>query len=295
MSWLGKILTFVVAIGAVVWAALTVNVYVARTNWKARADTYEKALAASEKNRIAEQRMWEGERAALTAQLAAERGRNDRLDEGYKTLDADRVALKNEFEKLRAPFREAGIREQVADAQRKATLTELDSVRKTNDALQDDRVNLVREREQAFRDRLKAEGDARVQQARADDNAKKVLELTDVVAQLRQTGGGGGTAAVLRTIDRAAPPVMDGTRGTVKSVSGNLVQINIGIDAGLEPGSRLDVYRLANGGQFLGTLVVTKSIQPKEAVAEFRPARGVPLTQLRSDELPRAGDLVGAP
>jgi hypothetical protein len=73
----------------------------------------------------------------------------------------------------------------------------------------------------------------------------------------------------------------------------NFVQISLGIDAGLEPGSRLDVYRESGGGKYLGTLVVTKSLYPKEAVAEFKPARPVPLAQLRPDELPRKGDTVG--
>jgi hypothetical protein len=74
---------------------------------------------------------------------------------------------------------------------------------------------------------------------------------------------------------------------------GDFVHINIGIDAGLEPGSRLDIYRESGGGQYLGTVVVTKSVYPKEAVAEFKPARNVPISQLRPEELPRKGDVVG--
>ena len=75
---------------------------------------------------------------------------------------------------------------------------------------------------------------------------------------------------------------------------GDFVHISIGIDAGLEPGSRLDVYRESGGGQYLGTLVVTKALYPKEAVAQFRPSRPVAISQLRPDELPRKGDTVGS-
>ena len=65
------------------------------------------------------------------------------------------------------------------------------------------------------------------------------------------------------------------------------------IDAGLEPGSKLDVYRESEG-KYLGTLVVQgTSLRPKQAVATFRPARNVPLSQLRPDELPRKNDNVG--
>ena len=56
---------------------------------------------------------------------------------------------------------------------------------------------------------------------------------------------------------------------------------------------RSNLYRESGGGQYLGTLVVTKSLYPKEAIAEFRPARRVPVSQLRSEELPRKGDTVG--
>ena len=34
MTWLGKILTIVVMLGAVVWAYFTVQSYVTRVNWK---------------------------------------------------------------------------------------------------------------------------------------------------------------------------------------------------------------------------------------------------------------------
>ena len=48
MTWFGKILTFVVLIGSCVWAYFTVNAYVTRTNWKVRADNFEKAYKESE-------------------------------------------------------------------------------------------------------------------------------------------------------------------------------------------------------------------------------------------------------
>jgi hypothetical protein len=83
-------------------------------------------------------------------------------------------------------------------------------------------------------------------------------------------------------------------RGSVlRDMVGDLVQISIGRDAGLEPGTRLDVYRETDGGKYLGTLIVTKSIYVKEAIAEFQPARSVALDKLKADELPRKGDSVG--
>jgi hypothetical protein len=71
------------------------------------------------------------------------------------------------------------------------------------------------------------------------------------------------------------------------------VLISLGLDAGLEPGNKLDVYRETGGGKYLGTLVVTKSVETKQAVCEFKPARAAAIEKLRPDELPRKGDSVG--
>jgi hypothetical protein len=73
---------------------------------------------------------------------------------------------------------------------------------------------------------------------------------------------------------------------------GDYALVSLGTDAGLEPGSRLAVYREGKEGRYLGTLVVTK-VYPKEAVAEFKPVRAVAVEKLRPAELPRKGDSVG--
>jgi hypothetical protein len=154
-------------------------------------------------------------------------------------------------------------------------------------------VDLVLKKELAERGRLQAENEAKLARSLADENARRIETLTAQVTELRLTGGT-GTGAVLRSIERQPAPLPENIRGTVmRDMVGDFVQISIGLDAGLEVGSRLDVYREAGGGRYLGTLVVTKSIYPKEAVAEFKPARPVPIAQLRPDELPRKGDIVG--
>jgi hypothetical protein len=72
-----------------------------------------------------------------------------------------------------------------------------------------------------------------------------------------------------------------------------LVVLNIGLDAGLTAGAVLDVYREDGGGQYLGTVVVDR-LYPKQAVAVFHPADAKrTIRQLRPEELPKAGDIVG--
>jgi hypothetical protein len=59
-------------------------------------------------------------------------------------------------------------------------------------------------------------------------------------------------------------------------------------------GTQLDIYRDGSPyqeGCYLGKLVI-KAVAPKEAAAEFKSARRVPVEKLRQDELPRKGDTV---
>lgn len=293
MSWLGKILTFLVLIASLVWVYFTVTTYVTRTNWKARADSYEKALKDSEAARLSEQKTLEGEVAKMARLLKAEQDRATELNANYDKLAADSKKGNDDYNKLLANATDADVREKLLIAGRVVDIDEVKRTRDRNSKLEDDAVKLVLAKENAVREQLRAENEAKLQKALAEDNAGRVLILQAQVTELRQSGGGGG-ATVIRSIEKAPAPLPDGIRGIVTRASnGDFVEISIGIDAGLEPGSKLDIYRLSEG-KHLGTLVIQgTSLRPKEAIAAFRPARGVPISQLRPDELPRKGDNVG--
>jgi hypothetical protein len=291
MSWLGKILAFLVLIGSVVWAALTVNAFVARTNWKARADAYEKAFKESEENRKKEARDYEANREALLRMYAAAQSRSDDIARQLEDISKSGREADENYKKLKDNYAKADAEAKIQLASVKTIQDELKLTRDRSSTLEDERQKLVLKVADADRARIKAENEARLARAIADENAKKLENLTAVVTELRQTGG--GTASVLRHIEKIPAPLPENIRGTVTGVAGDLVDISLGIDAGLEPGSKLDVYRESGGGKYLGTLTVTKSVQPKKAVAVFTPARPVALSRLRPDELPRKGDTVG--
>jgi hypothetical protein len=293
MSTFGKILTFLVFIGALVWAYFTVNVYATRTNWKVRADNFEKSFRESEAARDKEYREFEANKAALVRLYQTEKTRADDLEKGYEKLSAAGKKADAEYRKIEDDYRNADVQAKILQASVKVTLDELDQNRKRLTLLEDERVRLVLAKEAADRAKLTAENEAKLARAIADENAKKIETLVAQVTELRLTGGS-GTASVLRSIEKQPAPLPENIRGTVvRDMVGDFVQISIGIDAGLEPGSRLDVFREGNEPKYLGTLVVTRSIYPKEAVAEFKPARPVPIAQLRPDELPRKNDIVG--
>lgn len=292
MSVFGKILTFLVLIGACVWAYFTVTVYVTRSNWKARADNYAQALKESEAARQKEADEFRAAREHLSRLYDAQKSRGDDQELALADLAAAGRKANAEYQKLEDDYRNADVTAKILQANVTATQGELADNRKRLSLLEDERVKLVIAKETADRARLQAENEAKLARAIADENARKIETLAAQVTELRLTGGS-GTASVLRSIEKQPAPLPDNIRGTVQEVAGDFVRITIGIDAGLEPGSRLDVYRTDGGGQYLGTLVVTRSLYPKEAVAEFKPARPVPVAQLRPDELPRKGDTVG--
>jgi hypothetical protein len=294
MSWFGKILTFLVFIGAGVWAYFSAAAFVTRTNWQVRADQYKKAFEDSEKFREKEARANAAALAALNQLYDAEKKRVEELDKGLTDLKATVAKDDATYKQLLTNYTTLQAQANVRDAQVKAIQDELKTTRDRNNLLQDQAVALVLLKEAADRARIGAENDSRLARAIADENAKKIETLTALVTELRQTGGS-GTATVLRSIEKAPAPLPENIRGTVEAnmSTDGFVLIGIGIDAGLEPGSKLDVYRETGGGKYLGTLTVTGSLRPKEAVAEFRPARPVGLTQLRPDEMPRKGDVVG--
>jgi len=293
MTWFGKILTFFVLVGACVWAYFTVNVYATRTNWKARADSYEKAFKESEAAREKEYREYQANKEALVRLVGNEKSRNDDLAAGYARLEKTGREADIQYRKIEADYRDADVQARILQGSVTSMLNELDQNRKRLTLLEDDRVKLVLAKELADRGKLQAENEAKLARSIADENARRIETLSAQVTELRLTGGT-GTGAVLRSIEKQPAPLPENIRGTgMRDMVGDFVQISIGLDAGLEPGSRLDVYREAGGGRYLGTLVVTKSLYPKEAVAEFKPARPVPIAQLRPDELPRKGDIVG--
>lgn len=292
MSLLGKILTFVVLIAACVWAYFTVNAYATRTNWKVRADAYEKAFKESEAARDKEFREYQANKEALVRMHAAEQSRANGLDVALADLSAAGRKADAEYKKLEEDYRNADVTAKILQANVTTTLDELAENRKRLNVLEDERVRLVLAKEIADREKLTAQNDAKLARAIADENARKVETLAALVTELRQTGGS-GVASVERSLTKPPAPLPENIRGHVTGVSGDFVTISIGIDAGLEPGSRLDVYRESGDAKYLGTLIVTKSIYPKQAVAEFKPARSVPISQLRPDELPRKDDTVG--
>jgi hypothetical protein len=296
MTWLGKIFTMLVFLGTLVWAYFTVQAYVTRTNWKADRDRYKLAYENIRDARESEYRRNQAEADSLRRLLAAEQNKVAESQKRVAELSGESKKQKESYDSLQAMLTKVNDDAVKRDAIVNRTLKELETVRGRNTTLEDLLVRLTIDVENAKRDKVRAENEARLARAIAEDNAKKVEEQAGLIAQLRQLGG--GTGNLLRALDKPPPPVLANLRGEVERVLGDQVQLSIGIDAGLSTGTVLDIYRNTGGDvRYLGTVKVTSAanLYPKQAIVTFTPARGVPLERLRPEELPKKGDIVSAP
>ena len=176
-------------------------------------------------------------------------------------------------------------------ARLEAQAKELEALRKQVKELEDGRTKLILAKEAAQRESLLAQNAEKLARAVADENAKKIEELMVAIQKLKEPNAGDSVAPKPR--EKGTPA--EQFRGTVERAEASFVQINIGVDVGLEPGLVLDVFRADDKtGKYLGTVKITK-VYPKEAVGTFTPASRAPVSKLKPDELPRKGDTVCSP
>jgi hypothetical protein len=296
MTWLGKILAIVVMLLSLVWMWLTAADYSTRVSWKAQAKTYQDAFKEAVAARQSEHARHQAELAALYSTVDSSQKELAAMRSELGTLAKANKDNKAELDRLITAAATAD--QQVVRLQTNidAMTKELNIVRDRNNRLEADRQELTISREQARRDALAASNEAKLANQIKDDVARQNEELRNENAELRATGGGDPTRAVARSVNKNAPPVPENLRGTVtaydRANAPDLVEISLGLDAGLNFGSELDVYRLEGGGKHLGTLTVT-NVYAKKAVAKFKPADpNRPVARLRADELPKVGDIV---
>ncbi|MBA4065420.1 MAG: hypothetical protein C0501_17240 [Isosphaera sp.] len=291
MTWFGKILTFVVMVAAVVAMYFMAQGFVTRTAWQTRADDATARLKQSEDLRRQDERRHQAEVDALRRELTiANKGKTE-LTETAKALATAFDTVRFNFEKLQSDYARSDVTATQQATNLAATVAELQTLQKRATDLENASVASAQAVEFAKREETKAKNAAKIAQALADDNARKVEELTDRVNQLRAQGGGGPPSA-LSVLNRPPPPLLANTRGEVTHVDGDLLVVSIGIDSGLAVNTVLEVSRA--DGTYLGTARVTDSLglEPKRAVVTFTPARNVPLDRLPAAALPRKGDLV---
>ncbi len=288
MTAIGKMLVFLVLLLSLVWNALVINGFAARTNWQREAKRYqaEAVLAAEAANKMKGLRDAEAE-SADDAKRALQQER-DR----YYTQVAQLVEVRDKLSKNYNDAFSDKQKQAATAAQLEAMIDKLSGQVKTID---DD---LKKREEQANQSEVtknkalaaltQAELDRDRYKAAAETNRLLAQKYQEEAAELNRSRAGGGGIPLVR------PPVApERFRGTVTLVEKDkgvvYVQFTPGLDAGLKQGTVLRIDRLTPAGRYLGLVTVTL-VEVKAGVGTFEPAvKGAVPTP---DSLPRAGDQV---
>jgi hypothetical protein len=295
MTWLGKILTIVIFLGALVWAYFTIQSHVLATNWKVERDRYKAAYDEARAKRQDDSSRHLAAEDLLRRQIAVEQTRNASLSKTIETLSAAAKKEAANFAALQAEFEKGDVNAVKHQANITTLNSELTAVRARNYSLEDNSVQQAIATEEAKAEMVRAQNSEKLAQQIAADNAQRAENLQARVDEMRMRASGGGLGGgVLPIIDRKPAAVLPNLRGRVEDVAGDLVTISVGIDAGLGVGTVLEIYRTEGGGRYLGTVKVTDAfnLYAKQAVVKFTPASGQPLARLRPEELPKQGDLI---
>ena len=288
MTPLGKMLSIFVFLLSLVWAYLTVNTFVSRTNWKAEAEKYQKAAAETSTGADAIVREAEAERQATKAKLlAAERDRDAAVAKAA-SLSKEVDELKVNIDAKLAAAAAANPEVNKDNSRQKELQTEVGNLTVSLKDAQDQVVALTKDTSAAkiLQEQAQREAAAERQRAATLENQLRTTDdkLKETLARLK-AGVGEGVAV------RPSPP--EGFRGTVKAVSSNgeFVEITPGASAGLRENTKLQVVRL-KPPTFLGHLIVRGGINPDSAACQFIPAKRPRNKPLSADDLPKPGDLV---
>ena len=294
MTILGKMLVFVVLALSIVWNALVVNSYVARTNWQKRAAEYEKKAQDAAASATSMKALLEEERAAAVEARQALQAERDRLYAINTQLVKDRQALVGQvntaFEQAKTQGAQANVQQTNVDKLQNQVNSLDQQLKEKDKQLTDLTLGAQQDRVAAEKARIDAAG--RAQQA--ERLAVRVQQLSDELDEYRRTVG--PLAAVGPGAQRS-PALPEGFKGTVRRTEGAArefhagneiwVELTPGMDAGLKQGAILTVRRLNGaGGKYLGTITVAR-VNSKDAVGRFTPANPRAVTDA---DMPKPGD-----
>ena len=294
MTILGKMLVFVVLILSIVWNALVVNSYVARTNWQKRAAEYEKKAQEAVTSATGMRTLLEEERAAAEEARRALQAQHDRLYAQNQQLFKDREDLVKQVNAFNEQAKNAGATANIQQTnleKLQQQVNTLDQQLKDKDKqLTDLTLGAQQDRVAAEKARIEAAG----RQQQAERLAVRAQQLNDELDEYKRRFG---AIQPLGPGEQRSPGLPTGFRGTVSRTVGTAqgfhagqevwVELTPGLDAGLKQGAILTVQRLNGaGGKYLGTITVAR-VNAKDAVGRFTPANPRAVT---ANDLPKPGD-----
>ena len=282
MTILGKMMVFLVLVISLVFNFLTVNAYATRTNWRAEAVKYKNDAAKAAESANSMKTLVESEQIASADAQRVLREERDR----YYSQNAVLQKQLNELNGLYTQAFAAANKQATEVAALQANLNKMTRQIEDNDKMlasltdQLNKQTLAAEQAKVEADKQRLEALGRQQQV--ERLSERVHEQASIIADYRAQYGeqAPGSRRVL---------LPETFRGTVQKVDGDLIVFTPGLDAGVQKGATLTVYRLKPEPKYLGTITVLAADQ-KEASGRFNPPPGT--IRVRAEDRPRVGDEV---
>jgi hypothetical protein len=263
MTVLGKILTFVILVLAIVQVAFHVMFHVAQVNYASAFEKSKDQLTATRADADQSRKDAEAARAERDALLA-------KFDAERKDLEKQVADAKSERDDIK----------QLADQLKTqvATLTTDQKASSTDIARRQDEFKRLEESNNEKDARIKSltetsneQRKLRIETDLANQSLKhrnelvegQLEEMSKEMIALKKSGGTGaipGTSEVKKT-----PPPNDVEGLVLKTDPTGLISVSIGSDSGVLKGHTLEVFRLQPTPKYLGTIKIT-DVRPNEAV-----------------------------
>jgi hypothetical protein len=295
MTVVGKILVFLNLIFSVAVGVFAVMSYAAGSNYKTGYEDYKKqyavVVAAGDQYKKENEQLRDQART-FKESLAANGVKGDDLkaeDQADKLAKRVAVVIQERNKtiedlkgKLKVATEGATKRDEdvrAADDKSEAATTavsrrgrEVEDMRKAMAELSTKNGDLTAKLSTATDARVQAELKANTLEDQVRSLEESQRDLMRELARMRTpvaSARGGTPGTKPRVAPRGDNPPPDNIEATVKKVSGDLITISAGRDAGLEKGNTLQVFRLGTAPRYIGKILIVE-VQAKQAVGQVQ-------------------------
>jgi len=251
MNTVGKTLVILNFVFALIVGGLLVFDVALRNQWKERYETLLREAKVLEVARQQDQKIMQ----KLTADL---RGANidkettlQKMSDNDKLYEINERTLRDEKQDLENKLKNADLT--VAQAQKaKARLTQ--EVAVLYGTIKDREFNIVKLEGDVKKYRIEAQNYESIARARQTQNENLLEQIRDLTRDLaRIQSGVSPDSMVILDPTRPNPPAVK-IDGKIERVDGDLVQLSLGTDHGLNKNNTLDVYRMQPEAKYLGMI-----------------------------------------
>ena len=262
MSLVTKVFIVLQLVFSIALGTLAIVIAGQTHNWKELADQYQVKATTAETVRSQAQAQWGVERAQVADRLATQQGELLRRAETLSSLAAELDSTKSELARQQVKNSELGASLSEVSKSLEVELARAERLEARNNELLAMATDL-RQRNLDLNERVK-ELTTNVtlleQQVRAFQQQRFALEqqLSGLQRQLKRAGVSVITAeAVVEPSDTRTAPLVPQVavpiRGHIEHIEGNIAQISVGSDDGVDPGMTFVIYR---DGKYIGRIVV---------------------------------------